>query len=88
MGHDKCGFHAFRRFRVTLLRKQRVPEDLIRFWTGHADESVTDGYSKMKSDDEFRKLTAEQAGLGFSLPLASRLPVAPRVNASEFVASA
>jgi integrase len=48
MGHEKCGFHAFRRLRVTHLRKQRVPEDLLRFWIGHADGSVTDGYSKVK----------------------------------------
>jgi hypothetical protein len=78
MGREKCGFHAFRRYRVTHLRKQRVPEDLLRFWIGHADESVTDGYSKMKADVEFRSFTAEQAGLGFRMPtVASRLPVAP-----------
>jgi hypothetical protein len=35
MGHEKCGFHAFRRFRFTNLRKQGVPEDLLRFWIGH-----------------------------------------------------
>jgi len=37
MGKEACGFHSFRRFRVTYLRKNRVPEDLIRFWIGHAD---------------------------------------------------
>ena len=78
MGREKCGFHAFRRFRVTHLRKQRVPEDLLRFWIGHAPESVTDGYSKVKEDVEFRRFTAEQAGLGFHMPtVATRLPVAP-----------
>jgi len=41
MGREKCGFHAFRRYRVTHLRTQRVPEDLLRFWIGHADGSVT-----------------------------------------------
>jgi integrase len=78
MGREKCGFHAFRRFRVTHLRKQRVPEDLLRFWIGHAPESVTDGYSKVKEDIEFRRFTAKQAGLGFHMPtVATRLPVAP-----------
>jgi integrase len=78
MGREKCGFHAFRRFRVTHLRKQRVPEDLLRFWIGHADESVTDGYSKVKEDVEFRKLAGEQAGLGFHMPTVEpKLPVAP-----------
>ena len=78
MGREKCGFHAFRRYRVTHLRKQRVPEDLLRFWIGHADKSVTDGYSKVKEDVEFRRFTAEQAGLGFHMPtVAPKLPVAP-----------
>jgi integrase len=78
MGREKCGFHAFRRYRVTLLRKLRVPEDLLRFWIGHADQSVTDGYSKVKEDVEFRRFTAEQAGLGFHMPtVVSKLPVAP-----------
>jgi hypothetical protein len=75
---EKRGFHAFRRYRVTHLRKQRVPEDLLRFWIGHADASVTDGYSKMKQDVEFRSFTAEQAGLGFHMPIVEpKLPVAP-----------
>ena len=67
-GKPKLGFHAFRRFRVTHLRKNRVPEDLIQFWIGHAEKSVTDGYSKVKEDVEFRKEVAERIGLGFELP--------------------
>jgi integrase len=77
-GREKCGFHAFRRYRVTHLRKQRVPEDLIRFWIRHADKSVTDGYSRVKDDMQFRQFTAEQAGIGFHIPIvAPQLPVAP-----------
>ena len=39
---EKTGFHAMRRFRATWLRKQRTPEDLIRFfWLGHAKSSLT-----------------------------------------------
>jgi integrase len=41
------GFHAFRRFRVTHLRNQGTPEDILRFWIGHADQSVADRYNKM-----------------------------------------
>ncbi|MBZ5682395.1 MAG: tyrosine-type recombinase/integrase [Acidobacteriia bacterium] len=63
----KVGFHCFRRFRVTHLRKNRVPEDLLRYWIGHADKSITDGYSKIKEDRAFRALCAESTGLGFSL---------------------
>jgi integrase len=64
----KCGCHAFRRFRITHLRKNGVPEDLIHFWVGHAGKRVTDGYSKLKDDLEFRKEVAVRVGLGFELP--------------------
>jgi integrase len=64
----KCGCHAFRRFRVTHLRKNGVPEDLIHFWACHAERSVTDDYSKLKDDLEFRREVAIRVGLGFELP--------------------
>src|SRR5882762_4163381 len=51
----KMGCHAFRRFHITWLRKNLVPEDLITFWHGHAGKTVTDSYSKLKDDAEFRK---------------------------------
>ena len=63
----KSGAHAFRRFRATWLRKQHAPEDLIRFWLGHANKSVTDVYSKLKEDVTFRKEVAEEVGIGFEL---------------------
>ena len=68
LGELTCGCHAFRRFRVTHLRKSGVPEDLIHFWLGHAGKSVTDDYSKLKDDLEFRKEVAVRVGLGFELP--------------------
>jgi integrase len=67
MGCEKAGFHAFRRFRVTHLRKQGTPEDLLRFWIGHGDKTVTDRYAKLKQDVEFRKTVAERVGIGFNL---------------------
>jgi len=63
----KTGCHAFRRFRITWLRKNLVPEDLIRFWQGHAGKTVTDGYSKLKEDVQFRKQVVEKVGLGFEI---------------------
>jgi integrase len=63
----KMGAHAFRRFRTTWLRKQRAPEDLIRFWLGHANRSITDIYSKVKDDAMFRKEVAERVGIGFEI---------------------
>lgn len=67
LNQPPCGCHAFRRFRVTHLRRNSVPEDLIHFWLGHAAGSVTDHYSKLKDDLEFRKEVAIRVGLGFEL---------------------
>ena len=39
-----------------------------QFWHGHAGKTVTDSYSKLKDDAEFRKQVAEKVGLGFELP--------------------
>jgi integrase len=39
-GRKQVGFHAFRRFRLTWLRKNSVPKDLERYWMGHAPEEV------------------------------------------------
>ncbi len=85
MGRDKAGFHAFRRFRTSWLRKNRAPEDLIRFWLGHANRSVTDGYSKLSEDRTFRKECAEKVGLGFVIP-SSMMEVVPIVPKSEGLA--
>jgi integrase len=62
------GFHGFRRFRLTLLRKNRVPGDLERFWMGHSDQEIGDLYSKMEDDAGFCQTVAESVGLGFNLP--------------------
>ena len=60
----KCGAHAFRRYRTTWLRKQRTPEG----WMGHAGQSITDGYDRVREDVEFRKRVAKAAGFGFTIP--------------------
>jgi len=74
----QAGFHAFRRFRVTHLRKQRAPEDLIRFWLGHGDKTVTDGYSQLKNDTPYRKAVTESMGIGFNIP-----PIVQNVQKSK-----
>jgi integrase len=63
----RTGFHAFRRFRLTWLRKNAVPKDLERFWMGHAPQEVGDLYSKLQEDVAFRQEWAERIGLGFEL---------------------
>lgn len=64
------GAHALRRFRVSHLRKHFnvVPEDLLRYWIGHAGAGVTDHYSRLHQDMPLRKRIVEQVGLGFDLP--------------------
>jgi integrase len=81
----KSGPHAFRRFRTAWLRKRHAPEDLIRFWLGHADGTVTDVYSKLKEDVAFRKKVAEGVGIGFELP--HELEVAPNCTQSELLST-
>ena len=85
LGVEKAGFHAMRRFRTTWLRKQRAPEDLIKFWLGHAKQSVTDGYSKLAEDEAFRRKEAEQLGTGFVVPAYEEkllIPMRPK-NSTE-----
>ena len=73
----KTGFHAMRRFRTTWLRKQRAPEDLVKFWLGHAKQSMTDGYFKLAEGTEFRAQVADNVGAGFAVPSVMR-PMTPR----------
>jgi len=61
------GFHSFRRFRVTHLRKAGIPDGLIQWWIGHSGKSITDRYDKIGQDIIARKQFAAQAGLGFQL---------------------
>ncbi len=47
--------HAFRHGRVTVLRKHKVPEDLVRHWVGHTTLEMTDRYSHVGDDIEYRQ---------------------------------
>jgi integrase len=76
-GTNKAGNHAFRRFRNTHLRNRTgCPEGLLKFWMGHADESMSALYDKIKEDEKFRREWAEKCGFGFELP-----SVVPNVTA-------
>ena len=80
--HGIPGFHTFRRHRITRLRDLGTPEDIIRYWVGHASEGITDRYSKLAENVELRKEWARRAGLGFELDNvghpASKLPSHPK----------
>lgn len=49
------------------MRELGTPEDIVRYWVGHAGERITDRYSKLAENVELRKEWALRAGLGFSL---------------------
>ena len=80
--HNVHGFHAFRRFRITWLRDLGMPEDIIRYWIGHAGKKITDRYSKLAENVELRKQWSVRAGLGFDISImghpAPRIPKKPR----------
>ncbi len=81
-GTSKAGSHAFRRFRNTHLRNRtECPEGLQKFWMGHADESMSDRYDKIKEDVKFRREWAEKAGFGFKLP--SVVPNVPKIEEKD-----
>ena len=85
-GDHKAGNHAFRRFRNTFLRNYTsCPEGLQKFWLGHAGETMTDLYDKVKEDKQFRLEWAEKCGVGFELPEfgLSIVPNVPNVPKSE-----
>jgi integrase len=78
------GFHCFRRFRASYLRKNRVPWDLEKFWIGHASKDVTDKYAEQLKDDvEYRREWAEKVGLGFVVP---RVPQSVVVSLEQHAA--
>jgi len=79
----KAGFHAFRRYRLTWLRRNRGHADLERFWMGHENETVGDGYSKMKEDVAFRLEQAEAGGLGFAFPKKTPMLSVLSVNTNQ-----
>jgi integrase len=68
MAHERGGFNIFRRFRLTHLVKSDCPEALRHFWSGHAPHHVSERYTKLNQDRDFRLMWAERIGLGFELP--------------------
>jgi hypothetical protein len=66
--HVKGGFNIFRRYRITYLHKMECPEVLRHFWSGHAPSHVSERYTKLLEERDFRLEWAEKIGLGFDLP--------------------
>jgi hypothetical protein len=66
--HVKGGFNIFRRYRITQLKKSDCPDVLQHFWSGHAHTHVSERYTKLLQDREYRLEWAEKIGMGFVLP--------------------
>jgi integrase len=75
--HGVQGFHAFRRFRATRLREVGISEEIIRCWLGHADQTISDRYSKLAENVELRKQLAARASLGFAIITAAHPEPSP-----------
>jgi integrase len=58
--------HAYRRFRVTVLRQHRMQEDVLRSQLGHSKTSITDQYSYAAEDADFLRSEVERCGVGFN----------------------
>ena len=69
--HVKGGFNIFRRFRITKLKTSECPEFLQHFWSGHAHTHVSERYTKLLQDRDYRLEWAEKIGMGFDLPTRS-----------------
>lgn len=69
--HVKGGFNIFRRFRITHVKKSDCPEFLEHFWSGHAQTHVSERYTKMLENRDYRLEWAEKIGMGFDLPARS-----------------
>jgi integrase len=61
------GFHAFRRFRFSVLRRTGVPENLIKQWLGHSQNLMDLYAAQLQYDVAYRREWRETAGLGFEL---------------------
>jgi integrase len=66
-GTKIAGAHSLRRYRATRLGEtEGMPMPLIKFWLGHAGESMSEKYMR-PGEMASRKEWCEKAGLGFSL---------------------
>lgn len=82
------GWHSFKRFRNTWLRKQRVQEDIRQYWLAHQPKEMSEVYSALKEDVPARLAEAERVGYGFTLPTPKpeAVPNVPKIRRRKSVA--
>jgi hypothetical protein len=64
---NRGGFHAFRRFLFSVLRRAGVPDNLIKQWLGHSQSWWTSTPHNYNTTWLIRREWCERAGLGFGL---------------------
>jgi integrase len=63
-----AGAHCFRRFRAAQLKRQSCPDDLRKFWLGHANIDISDHYAlQLLEDMQRRRDVVRDVGLGLEL---------------------
>ena len=68
-GRAAVRFHAFRRFRESVLLASDARQILIDYWMGHENPDMSTRYGKQLVEDvKYRKQWSERVGLGFELP--------------------
>jgi hypothetical protein len=85
--HVKGGFNIFRRYRITHTKKSDCPGALERFWSGHAQTHVSERYTKLLQDRDYRLEWAEKIGMGFDLPARSSGHVAYSSHSGKWAKS-
>jgi hypothetical protein len=64
--HVKGGFNISLRFRIAHLQKKDCPEVLRHFWSGHAPRHVSERYTKLREERDFRLEWAEKIALNWA----------------------
>ncbi len=83
------GWHSFKRFRKTWLRRARCLEDINNFWMAHKPQTMSELYSHLHEELETRLAEAERVGYGFTLPkTVDIVPSVPRISEQESVETA
>src|ERR1700730_19102071 len=60
---NRGGFHAFRRFRFSVLRRAGVPDDLIKLWLGHSQNLIDLYAAQLRYDETYRREWREKVKL-------------------------
>ena len=79
-----AGAHCFRRFRAAQLKRTACPDDLLKFWLGHANGDISDHCAlQLLEDVERRKAIALSVGLGFEVNSPYHFPYSGKEKAVE-----